>query len=193
MTDEEHSKPGRGLGFQTGKPVQGSGFEPGKPGRGSDFQRDPPRQGSGFQPTLKGRALRLLSQREHSRQELERKLRPFEEVPGELAQALDELQAKDFINEQRVLDSVVNRRASKLGASRVKQELQAKGLTPEAVSEALQGLRETEVERAREVWRKKFGELALDANARAKQVRFLLTRGFASEAVRRVVSGADDD
>jgi regulatory protein len=159
----------------------------------TDKAHPKPAQGLGFQPTLKGRALRLLSQREHSRQELQRKLKPFEEVPGELAQALDELQAKDFINEQRVLESVVNRRASKLGASRVKQELQAKGLAPEAVSEALQGLRDTEVDRAREVWRKKFGEPALDANARAKQMRFLLTRGFAAEAVRRVVSGADDD
>ena len=158
-----------------------------------DENRPKPAKGLGFQPSLKGRALRLLSQREHSRQELERKLRPFEEVPGELAQALDFLQAKDFINEQRVLESVVNRRASKLGASRVKQELQAKGLDPQAVSDALQGLRETELDRAREVWRKKFGQPALDANERARQMRFLLTRGFAAEAVRRVVSGADDD
>ena len=158
-----------------------------------DEDRPKPAKGLGFQPSLKGRALRLLSQREHSRQELERKLRPFEEVPGELAQALDFLQAKDFINEQRVLESVVNRRASKLGASRVKQELQAKGLDPQAVSDALQGLRETELDRAREVWRKKFGQPAIDANERARQMRFLLTRGFAAEAVRRVVSGADDD
>jgi regulatory protein len=164
-----------------------------KSSRGAGFQRTQPTQGLGFQPSLKGRALRLLSQREHSRQELERKLRVFEEVPGELAQALDDLQAKDFINEQRVLESVVNRRASKLGTSRLKQELQAKGLDAHAVSEALQGLRETELDRAREVWRKKFGEPAADANARAKQMRFLLTRGFAAEAVRRVVSGADDD
>ncbi len=152
-----------------------------------------PRQGLGFQPTLKGRALRLLAQREYSRQELERKLRPFEEVPGELAKALDDLQAKDFINEQRVLESVVHRRASKLGTTRIKQELQAKGLDPQAVSEALLGLRETEVDRAREVWRKKFGEAAADASARAKQMRFLLTRGFSADAVRRVVSGAEDD
>jgi regulatory protein len=70
--------------------------------------------------------------------------------------------------------------------------LQAKGLDAHAVSEALQGLRDTEVDRAREVWRKRFGEPAADANARAKQMRFLLTRGFAAEAVRRVVSSADD-
>jgi DNA-binding PadR family transcriptional regulator len=59
------------------------------------------KRAKGFQLSLKGRALRLLSQREHSRQELERKLKPFEETPGELAQALDFLQSKDFINEQR--------------------------------------------------------------------------------------------
>ena len=50
-------------------------------------------------PSLKGRALRLLSGREHSRPELERKLQRFEEEPGSLALALDELAAKGFISE----------------------------------------------------------------------------------------------
>ena len=154
--------------------------------------KPPARKALGFQLSLKGRALRLLSQREHSRQELERKLRPFEEEPGELLAALDFLQAKDFINAQRVVDSVVNRRASKLGAARIKQELQAKGIEGQAIQEAMHGMRATELERAREVWRKKFGQTAADANERAKQMRFLLTRGFASEAVRRVVQGEDD-
>ncbi|WP_369806872.1 recombination regulator RecX [Limnohabitans sp. B9-3] len=142
--------------------------------------------------SLKGRALRLLSMREHSRQELERKLRAFEETPGELAQALDFLAAKDFINEQRVVESVVNRRQLKLGASRVRQELQAKGLPAEAISEAVQAMRSTELERAREVWRKKFGEPPEDQAARAKQIRFLVSRGFAPEVVRKVVAGAED-
>jgi len=109
----------------------------------------------GFQPSLKGRALRLLSQREHSRAELERKLAPHEEVPGELAKALDELQARDFINDGRAIESVVHRRSGKLGAARVKQELAAKGLSGEAVAQALADLRETESSRAQEVWRKK--------------------------------------
>ena len=150
------------------------------------------KRASGFQPSLKGRALRLLSMREHSRQELERKLKPFEETPGELAEALDFLQAKDFINEQRVVESVVNSRSAKLGASRVRQELQAKGLPAEAIAEAVQTMRSTELERAREVWRKKFGEPPVDQAARAKQVRFLLSRGFAAEVVKRVVTGADE-
>lgn len=145
------------------------------------------------QPSLKGRALRLLSGREHSRAELERKLQPFEAEPGALAQVLDELQAKGFINEQRVIESVVHRRAAKLGTARIKQELQGKGLDPEAVTEALAGLKATEHERAREVWRKKFGAPPVDAQAAAKQMRFLASRGFGGDVIRRVVAGAADD
>lgn len=148
----------------------------------------------GFQTiSLKGRALRLLAGREHSRAELERKLAEHETEPGELARVLDELQAKGFISEQRVVESLVHRRAARLGTGRLKQELQAKGVSPQAVAEAVDSLRRTEVERAREVWRKKFGEPAADAAGRAKQMRFLASRGFAAEAIRRVVSGADDD
>jgi regulatory protein len=128
------------------------------------------KKASGFQLSLKGRALRLLSMREHSRQELERKLKAFEETPGELAQALDFLAAKDFINEQRVVE----------------------GLPAEAISEAVQAMRSTELERAREVWRKKFGAPPEDQAARAKQIRFLVSRGFAPEVVKRVVAGAED-
>ncbi len=63
------------------------------------------------QLSLKGRALRLLSGREHSRQELERKLAPREEEPGQLRRILDELQAKGFIDERRVAESVLHRRS----------------------------------------------------------------------------------
>jgi regulatory protein len=143
-------------------------------------------------PSLKGRALRHLSAREHSRAELVRKLQSFEEEPGQLVRILDELQAKGFINEQRVVESVLHRRAGKLGAARIRQELQGKGLDPEAVRQAVAQLQGTEVERAREVWRRKFGEPPADAAERAKQMRFLAARGFGTAAIRRVVAGADD-
>ena len=145
-----------------------------------------------MKPSLKGRALRLLSQREHSRKELEQKLKPHEETPGELAEALDFLAAKDFINEKRVVESVVNRRSTKLGAARVRQELMAKGLPADDIADAVQAMRGTEFERALVVWRKKFGAPPSDASERGKQVRFLVSRGFAAEVVRRVVAGADD-
>jgi regulatory protein len=143
--------------------------------------------------SLTGRALRLLSGREHSRAELERKLKPYEEEPGALAAVLDKLQAKDFINEGRVIASVLHRRSAKLGAQRIKQELQAKGLEPEAVAQALDQLRGSELERAREVWRKKFGSPPADAAERGKQMRFLASRGFGGDTIHKVVSGGDED
>lgn len=143
--------------------------------------------------SLKGRALRLLAAREQSRTELERKLAPHEETPGQLAQVLDELQGKDFINETRVVDSVLNRRAARFGTALVRHELLGKGLDAALVLEAVQGLKATEFERAREVWRKKFGSPAAGPAERAKQMRFLTARGFGADAIRRVVLQPQDD
>ncbi|MFC5519822.1 recombination regulator RecX [Polaromonas jejuensis] len=148
---------------------------------------------AGFALSLKGRALRYLAAREHSRAELERKLAPHEEAPGQLAQVLDELQAKDFISEARVVESVIHRRAGRYGAARIKHELLNKGLGAEAVAEAMDGLKASELARAREIWRKKFDGPAADAAGRAKQMRFLAARGFGGEVIRRVVSGPDDE
>ena len=142
--------------------------------------------------SLTGRALRLLSTREHSRAELERKLAHFEKEAGQLAKVLDALAAKDFINEERVVESVLHRRSAKLGASRIKQELQSKGLAPQAVAQAMDALRGSELERAREVWRKKFGQAPVDAAQRGKQMRFLASRGFGGDTIHRVVAGGDD-
>ena len=140
--------------------------------------------------------MRLLAGREHSRGELERKLAVHAQTPEQLAQVLDELQAKDFISEARVVASVINRRQARLGASRIKHELQGKGIAADVVAEAMGGLKATELERAQEVWRKKFNSKTAAGSSpadKAKQMRFLAARGFGADAIRRVVSQADDD
>lgn len=142
------------------------------------------------QLSLKGRALKLLSAREHSRRELERKLAGHEEVPGQLRQALDELEARGFLSDQRAADSLVHRRSPRLGAMRVRQELQAKGIPAEQVAAALAGLEGSEVDRAREVWRKKFSSPPADAAERAKHARFLAARGFGGDTISRVLRAA---
>lgn len=143
--------------------------------------------------SLKARALRLLSQREHSRAELERKLAKYEQEPSTLAKALDELAVKDFISEPRVVASVLHRRAPRLGAQRVRQELQAKGIAPEAIAAAVASLQPSEVERARALWRRRFNAPPADAKERARQARFLLARGFAGAAVAKVLQGDIDE
>jgi len=143
--------------------------------------------------SLKGRALRLLAGREHSRAELQRKLAPHEEEAGQLQRVLDELQAKGFIRDERVVESVLNRRAARLGAGRIRQELQAKGLDAGLVAQAMEQLRGTELERARQVWARKFTQQPQDAAERARQSRFLAARGFSGEVIRRVLGGGPDE
>ena len=144
------------------------------------------------QLSLKGRALRYLSQREHSRKELERKLAKHAEDPADIARALDDLQARGFIDHSRVAESVVHRKAGKHGAMRIRQELKAKGVEAPLIAASVEKLKATEVERAREVWRRKF-QPAADANERAKQARFLAARGFDGEVIRRVIDGAEEE
>jgi len=143
--------------------------------------------------SLKGRALRYLAAREHSRAELLRKLAPHAQEPGEIERVLDELQAKGFISAERVAASLLHRRSARLGDARIRQELQSKGLDADTVAQALEQLRGTERQRAQAVWQRKFGLPAPDAAGRARQMRFLLGRGFSADVVRRVVQGIRED
>jgi regulatory protein len=146
--------------------------------------------------SLKGRALRALAQREHSRTELERKLLRHAEDTDEasaaqqVAAALDELTAHGLISEARVAESVLASQAPRMGARRLRQTLVAKGLPPELVSSTLQAARGTELERAQALWQRRFGAPPVDAAARVRQLRFLIGRGFDGETVRRVVPRA---
>ena len=143
-------------------------------------------------PSLKGRALRLLSRREHSRVELERKLAPHAPDPEALARALDELTAAGFISEARVVESVIHQRAPRMGALRLRQELQHKGIAPDAIAQALADLRGSELERATAVWRGRFTH-STDARERARQSRFLLARGFGAGVVVQVLKAGRED
>ena len=144
-------------------------------------------------PSVKARAVSLLAQREYSRQELTDKLTAAQASPEEGEQALAQLEAKGLVNDARVVETLVNRRSGKLGASRLRQELQAKGVSPELVAETMAGLKGSELARAQAVWQKKFGQLAATSAERNKQARFLASRGFSGDVVRQVVAGLSDD
>jgi regulatory protein len=133
-----------------------------------------------------------LANREHSRSELERKLGPHEESPGQLAKVLDELLAKDFINHERVVASVVYRRSAKVGVRRVAQELQQKGIAPAEMQEAMAELKSSEMERARAVWLKKFGVAATTPQEKARQLRFMASRGFGAEVLYKLIDSPDE-
>jgi regulatory protein len=149
--------------------------------------------------SVKGRALRYLAQREHSRQELERKLaRHVQDLPqanasDQIRAALDDLVASGLLSDARAAESVLAGQGARYGSRRLKQTLQGKGLACELVAATLQQARATELERAREVWRRRFGAAPADAHERARQARFLTNRGFDGDVVRRLVRAEIDE
>lgn len=119
---------------------------------------------------------------------------PFdtEAAAREVEAVLDELEAARHQSDERFAESRVHARSARQGLARIRQELARHGVELEA--DAAQALRESEQERAREVWRRKYGGQApADANERARQMRFLASRGFAADVIRRVVGGREDD
>lgn len=142
--------------------------------------------------TLRGRALRLLARREHTRLELERKLGPHVEDGAELAALLDDLTTRGWISEARVVEQLVHAKRGRYGASRIRRLLLERGVSEALIAPALAALKADEVESARAVWRRKFTATPRNAAERARQVRFLQYRGFSIDAAMRVVRGADE-
>lgn len=144
--------------------------------------------------SLKARALRYLSTREHSRLELGRKLARYAGEGDDVDALLDFLEKNNWLSQERFAESLVHRRAARYGNGRVVAELATHGVNGEALAELKSELADTEVARAKEVWRRKFGQVAAEPAEKAKQLRFLMGRGFSPRAVRAAMQdGADDD
>ena len=143
--------------------------------------------------SLKGRALGYLSRREYSRAELARKLKPFVEETDSLDTVLDALEAENWLSDSRFAESLIHRRSSRLGTSRILGELKQHAVDQTLVEEASAQLRETELARAQAVWRKKFGQLPETPAERAKQTRFLASRGFSGATIGKILKGIDDE
>lgn len=145
------------------------------------------------QLSLKGRALRYLSMREHSRLELGRKLARHAEEGDDVEALLDFLEKNNWLSQERFSESLIHRRSARFGNSRIMAELQSHGVKGEALQELKAGLVDSEMARAREVWERKYGTVASDPAERNKQMRFLMQRGFSQRAVKAAMQGRDPD
>jgi len=145
------------------------------------------------EPSLRERALGLLARREHSRAELAKKLQAHSRPGDDLEALLDDLSRRKLLSDERYAESRVHALSRKFGAARIAHELRAKGLDKGLAEQASKAARATEVERAREVWRRKFRHAPETRQERARQMRFLQSRGFSFDAIRAVVAGADED
>lgn len=143
--------------------------------------------------TLRDRALALLARREHSRAELRRKLGGGDELEA----LLDEFEERDWLSDARFAERYVAAYRAKHGRRRLEQGLRERGVANAVIQAALAGTDDNdegndELSRARVLWTRKFGELPTDPREKARQVRFLQSRGFDFAIIRRILDGLDD-
>ncbi|MGZ8210525.1 MAG: recombination regulator RecX [Burkholderiales bacterium] len=141
----------------------------------------------GKEPSPAQRALRLLARRELSRLELARKLAPHVPDALELQALLDDCAARGWLSEARAAEAIVHAKCGRFGPAHIRKTLTDKGIPPELIAPAVKQVRRRELETARAVWVRRFHLPAATASERAKQVRFLQSRGFSLEVAMRVV------
>lgn len=147
-----------------------------------------------LEKSLRQRALELLSKREYSAAELAQKLKAYACEEDDLPALIADFQARGWVSDARYTEQMVHARQAKFGAARVAHELREKGVNDTLIAEAVAGLQENEVERARHVWRKKFKAAPTTREEWAKQARFLQSRGFTFEVIKQILSRhAEDD
>ncbi len=136
---------------------------------------------------LRQQAIRLLARREHTRVELARKLAGLG-TREEIDTVLAELEASQLQSDSRTAESWLRGNAARLGASSLRHNLKARGVAPELIDEQIaQADLPDEMERARAVWSRKFSAPPDNAKEWARQARFLQSRGFAGDIVRRLL------
>ncbi len=136
------------------------------------------------QLSLKGRALRYLSMREHSRSELALKLNRYAQESDDVPALLDTLEALNFLSTARFSESLINRRQARFGNQRILAELKSHGVAREQIDSVKASLQESEAIRATEVLHRKYSSIASDHQERAKQMNFLLQRGFSGKSIQ---------
>lgn len=158
--------------------------------------------------SLRGRALQYLARREYSRAELYGKLSRYVitdadldpdsdsqsvDLAVDLNALLDDLEARDWLSDERAAKQWVRAKGSRFGTQRIVYDLRQKGISEELIESALPALKEGEFAAAQLVWQKKYGVLPVDQHEKAKQMRFLQSRGFSMGTIFHLLRNLDFD
>jgi regulatory protein len=142
---------------------------------------------------LKARALRALSSRDYSRTELARKLAPYgshQEVEG----VLDRMIELGLLSDQRFAASFVRSRAGRYGSARLRYALAERGVDSSVADQALaQDEIPDDYTRAVALWQRRFGVAPDSPKEWARQARFLQSRGFPTDVIRKILKECGDE
>ena len=139
---------------------------------------------------LRNKALRLLTTREHSREELLRKLaqakvrRTREEAKApkpdkdDIASLVDDLAAQGWQSDDRYAEAIVRRLTGQASRRFIGEKLAQAGIKKDVAATALEAVDLDDAEVAQALWTRRFGDTPKDDKERQRQIRYLLSRGF---------------
>ena len=133
---------------------------------------------------LKVRALRHLTRREHSRAELARKLAPHAASPQALELLLAELAQRKQLSDERYAETRAHWLSRKYGAAKIRHDLKAHGVADAVIARVST---EGDLEKAKAILARKYREPAATREEKAKRARFLQSRGFSYDVIRRLI------
>jgi regulatory protein len=141
-------------------------------------------------PTLRQQALRALARREYSRAELARKLGRTASDEGALDALLDEIEASGWLSVERFAGGAARSREGRFSQRYIVEDLKAKGVAGDTARAAVDALEQDDYATALALWRQRFGTAPANQKEKARQVRFLQSRGFALGVVFKILKEA---
>jgi regulatory protein len=146
--------------------------------------------------SIKAQAVAHLARREYSRAELRSRLLKGDVAAEAVDAALDELAASGLLSDTRFANAVVRQKSGAYSRRAISETLKAKGVTGDEAAGALAGHEVHDADAIVALWRRRFGAAPRDDREKARQVRFLQSRGFALSAIFRLLRNppaAEDD
>jgi len=138
---------------------------------------------------VRAAGLRLLARREHSARELTQKLLARAYEPAQVEAVVAQLRAEGLLSEQRFAEEFIRARRNRgYGPMRIRAELSERGVDPAVADPYLHASEEDWQAQALAQYKKRFGGRRPASLAeRGKHYRFLSSRGFTAEQIRRVL------
>lgn len=142
---------------------------------------------------LKAKAIDFLSRRDYSYSELYNKLKKYSTDLDAIKSVVDEMANHKYLNEERFVENFIYSKSKKYGGLKVKQLLQNKVNDQALINELYQQAEIDEFAVARQIWERKFNhEIATTPKDRAKQIRFMLSRGFSLDLIFKLTKLEDN-
>ena len=140
---------------------------------------------------MRQRALEYLGKREYSYAELGQKLKTYLEEGEDfdvITQILEDFKTRGWLSDARFTEQIVHARSHKFGSAKIANELREKGVSQDLIETAIEQVKGNELDNAKEIWRKKFKAIPASRDEWARQARFLQSRGFGFDVIKKVLN-----